>query len=398
MRALLTALAALAVAAPATAAPPRTLPDLVDRYVPALEQAAAAARSQGPEAIQARYDAARELQVALGARKAPGCPELHRHLVRYAAANIRAAEAFDRLRPAAIPRHDTIARAALEGVRRTERSCRDGALAAAEEGVPLRAAELRASRVLVAASSPRAARPDAMLERRLMAALKGFDGESAAWVYDLSRGRAAGVRGDDRYPAASTVKLGLLVAALARFGAGRAVAHDLETMSSWSSNLAANRLWRLVGGDAAVEATLHRLGATASTFPGPYRAGTSRAAPPLVSQRLTTARDLGSVLVRLHGAAIGRPSALRATRLTRREARVALGLLMTAEDTEGALAPPDPAARKHGWLQSARHTAAIVYSARGPVVVVLLTYRDGLETREAQRVGARVLAAALARA
>ena len=56
-----------------------------------------------------------------------------------------------------------------------------------------------------------------------------------------------------------------------------------------------------------------------------------------------------------------------------------------------------PAARKHGWLRAARHTAAIVFGPRGPVVIVLLTYRDGLTAPEAQRLGRRVLAVALGR-
>ena len=79
-------------------------------------------------------------------------------------------------------------------------------------------------------------------------------------------------------------------------------------MSGWSSNLAANRLFDVVGGEQPTEAALRSLGATSSSYTGEYRAGTAvtrrLAEPPLVSQRVTTARDLGAMLetfVRLAG-------------------------------------------------------------------------------------------------
>jgi beta-lactamase class A len=394
-----TALAAAAFAvslAPASAASAPTLPGLIDRHVAGVEHAAAVAGGRDPAAVQARYDAARDLQAALAGRQAPGCPALFRQLERFAAANVRAAEAFDRLRPGAIAGYDRAAADALADVRRSRRTCTDGRLGAAPAPRADDLAAERADAVLADATRPQPTRSDPRLATKLRAALRGFDGEAAVWVHDLETGRAAGIGADDRYPAASTVKLGVLVAALARYGNSPAIAPDLEAMTAWSSNLAANRLWRLVGGDSAVESTLRRLGAVVSTYPGPYRAGTIRSAPPLVSRRVTTARDLGRVLARLHGAALGRPRDLDATRLTRREARVALGLLMGADDSEGALVPPVPAARKHGWVDAARLTAAVLYPPRRAVIVVLLTYRDGIPAPAAQRLGRRVAAVALA--
>jgi beta-lactamase class A len=394
-----TALAAAAftvLLAPAPAASAPGLPALVERHLAAVEHAAAAAGGRDPVAVQARYDAARDLQVALAGRDTPGCPVLYRQLARFAAANVRGAEAFDRLRPGAIAGFDRAAAAALADVRRSRRPCTDGRLVTVPAPRADDPAIRRADAVLADAASPRPARPDRRLATRLRAALRGFDGEAAVWVHDLETGRAAGIGADDRYPAASTVKLGVLVAALARYGNTPRVAPDLEAMTSWSSNLAANRLWRLVGGDTAVESTLRRLGAAVSTYPGPYRAGTIRSAPPLVSRRVTTARDLGRVLARLHGAALGRPRDLDATGLTQREARIALGLLMRADDSEGALVPPVPAARKHGWVDAARLTAALLFPPRGAVIVVLLAYRDGIPTQAVQQLGRRVAAAALA--
>jgi hypothetical protein len=53
-----------------------------------------------------------------------------------------------------------------------------------------------------------------------------------------------------------------------------------------------------------------------------------------------------------------------------------------------------PVAQKNGWVSDARHTAAVLYTAGGPVVVVCLTYRESLSLGEAQALGRRVLAAA----
>jgi hypothetical protein len=148
------------------------------------------------------------------------------------------------------------------------------------------------------------------------------------------------------------------------------------------------------------------MGATRSTYPGAYRVGTLHAAepaePPLVSQRTTTARDLERVLTTLHAAASGRREAQVAAGLSRHEARVGLALLLGSEplgDNIGLFRPwlpaGAPAAQKHGWISSARHSAAIVYARDGPVVLVLLTYDPGLSLERAQRLGREVVRAAL---
>ena len=43
-------------------------------------------------------------------------------------------------------------------------------------------------------------------------------------------------------------------------------------------------------------------------------------------------------------------------------------------------------------LHDARHTAAIVYGARGPCLAVLLTYRPGITRPQAAALGRRVVA------
>ena len=148
------------------------------------------------------------------------------------------------------------------------------------------------------------------------------------------------------------------------------------------------------------------MGATQSTYPGEYRVGTAHRAaptqPPLVSQRTTSARDLGRVLITLHAAAAGNATAQRAAGLTEHEARVGLALLLDSEpvaDNIGLFRPwvgtSLPMAQKQGWISSARHNAAIVYGPKGPVVVVLTTYQDGLTLALAQKLGQKVIIAAL---
>jgi hypothetical protein len=215
------------------------------------------------------------------------------------------------------------------------------------------------------------------------------------------------------------VKLGVLIAALAKFGSRperSPVAYDLESMATWSSNLAANRLLRKLGGSAdrgssIVETTLRRVGATSSSYTGDYRIGTGVGAtgstsgapdpPPLVSQRVTTPRDLGRILYVLHSGAMGDAASLKLMHLTRHQARVGLAWLLESEpkaDNLGLLRPnldtSVPLAQKNGWISDARHTAGIVYGKGGPKIVVVLTYEPGITRVEAAALAAKVLKAA----
>lgn len=254
-------------------------------------------------------------------------------------------------------------------------------------------------------------RKDNALAARLATIAAGFPGYAGIYIHEMWSGRTAAWNDEARFPAASTVKLGVLVAALDRYGPRPELApsiYDMRTLAAWSSNLAANRLLRALGnGDPAigrgvVESRLRRMGATRSTYPGEYRVGTAHTAapsqPPLTSQRTTTARDLGRVFATLHAAAAGNATAQRAAGLTEHEARVGLALLLDSQpsgDNVGLFRPwlgtSLPAAQKQGWISSARHTAAIIYSADGPIVVVLTTYQDGLVLEDAQKLGQRVV-------
>lgn len=262
------------------------------------------------------------------------------------------------------------------------------------------------------------ARPDAALSARLAAAARASGLQAAIWAQDLTSGTAAGWNADARFPAASTVKLGLLVGALARLGPGpSALREDLAAMAVWSSNLATNRLLERLGdGTAIAGEALSRLGAGSSTFTGGYIVGTELQPglpasgapdpPAAVSRRVTTARDLARVLFAIHAAAAGPAQARRETGLTVRSARLALGWLLASEQlgdnaslVAGGTPPGTPIAQKNGWLRAARHGAAVVYEPSGPRIVVVLTYRDsGVARAAAAALGARAARLAVAAA
>jgi beta-lactamase class A len=268
------------------------------------------------------------------------------------------------------------------------------------------------------ATAPPRPRLDPALNRRLAQAGRSFRGNAAVLSYDMATGRAGGWNTDARFPAASAVKLGVLLAAVQWMGTSpersRAM-YDVSAVGAWSSNLATNRLLRVMGGGSEAEGTrlanegLRTLGARRSTFTGSYLVGTAYSPsggldvvsePPSVSRRLTTARDMAEMLTRVHRAATGAPSELRRLRLTRHQARVLLATLVGSQslaDNRGllraALGPTVPIAQKHGWISSARHTGAIVYTEAGPRVLVVLTYRPGLTLAAGEAFARRVLTA-----
>jgi beta-lactamase class A len=239
-------------------------------------------------------------------------------------------------------------------------------------------------------------RHDPALARRLAAAAATANGAAGMWVHELGSGRYAGYRADDRFAAASTVKLGALVAGLRASPRPERSRwwYDVRQIGFWSSNLAANRIYARLGHSAVTDG-LRRLGMASSTYPGPYRATTAWR-PPGPHTRVTTARDLGRALYRLHAGAHGNAAALRALGLSRRQAIVALRVLASAQpvgDNRGLIRPfleADAYAEKHGWLSDTRATAAIVYRGGRATIVVVELYRPGVSYAEAARLGKAV--------
>jgi beta-lactamase class A len=253
---------------------------------------------------------------------------------------------------------------------------------------------------LLAAVSPTAplvphlpTRHDGHLQAALARLGSSFDGSCAIFVEDLRTGAYAGWNEETLFPAASTVKLGVIAEGIRRFGfgPGSPVDRDLRAIGQWSSNDAANRVYALVGGAGPTEAALRRLGMFSSTYPAPYARTPSSTAPPH-GWRVTTARDLAGALFRLQAAAARQRWAVRATGLSAPAARAALGYLALAAPVTSLLTYP--AASRHvekdGWLETVHATAAIAYLRHGARIVVVLTYRPGNVHAQARALGARV--------
>ena len=259
---------------------------------------------------------------------------------------------------------------------------------------------------------------DEALSARLAALGRAFPGWSGVYVQDLSTGSFASWNADASFLAASTVKLGVMIEALRRYGPfpeRSSVWGDISAMVTLSSNEAANRLFLRLGngseraGADLLLARFREIGAVSTTFPGTYRLSQARTAaraaraldapapPPILTWRRSTPRDLGRILRAVHAAALGNADAMRRTGLSEHEARLGLALLLdaTAEGGPlvGAVRSSLPVAQKTGWTDKARHVAAIVYAPGGPQLVVVMTYRPSIDAAAAGRLARGVAAA-----
>jgi len=60
-----------------------------------------------------------------------------------------------------------------------------------------------------------------------------------------------------------------------------------------------------------------------------------------------------------------------------------------------SIPPGLPVASKQGWISTARHSATIIYTHKGPLALVLLTYREALPLVDAEKLGRRVFLAVM---
>jgi beta-lactamase class A len=349
--------------------------------------------------MQARYNAGRNLEEAVYSLRVPQTECRLRAALVLAHGLIRRAEGYDQL----LSRVEGAgSRQAGIGLRRLD-ACPSSGRRVRLRRRPAPLARLPA----LQKAAPEGARA-AFASTQFASLGRAFPGWAAIWTHDLVTGMTAGWNSDAQFPAASTVKLGLLLAVLRRGPPlGSPLDYDLRAMTEWSSNVAANRLLTRVGGSSAVEEALRRVGATRSTYPQGFRVGTAAHVldvpkpPPRVSGRVTTAHDLGRILYVLHAGALGNAHALRRSGLDRSRSAYALSLLLASQPSGNNvgllrpwLRPGTPIAQKNGWLHDARHTAAIVYFPQQPVIVVVLTYAPGLRLATARRLGLRALLAA----
>lgn len=256
---------------------------------------------------------------------------------------------------------------------------------------------------------PRAGRPtsfqsaeDPGLARRIRRLALGFRGTSAVFVQNLRTGKGAAWNARARFPAASTLKLGIALEVLRVLRSQPAptsrVGELLRKMIVVSDNAAANALLTWLGGSqsggaARVNASLRALGISESHMYGGYILGTSatRTIPLRVESqpafgigKYTTAWDLASFHRLLHLASVGRGRMMSLTgSFTAGDARHLLYLLTHVQDPGklnrfiGDLGVSVP--HKSGWITHARHDSGIVYWAGGSFVVTVMTWNGAFE-------------------
>jgi beta-lactamase class A len=284
----------------------------------------------------------------------------------------------------------------------------------------------------VAFQVTRARITDARAQRTLARIHHGGGASTAVWARDLRSGRAASWNAGATFPAASTLKLAILMTSLSR-SSGDPTRSGLwptyRAMILDSSNPAANAVLSSFGGStsggsALVESFVARLGATSTIEYGGYE-GISSTGPPagrnpsfaaFVRARTeippvrtqdqpsyaygkhTTAHDLGVIASSLVAAAAGRGAAA-AEGISAREARVALWLLIHAR-YPGLVRPATAATVGHkaGWLGDVEHDDAIVFSRHGTIVLAVMTYRSsGVALSTSQAYAAQALGVARSR-
>ena len=263
-------------------------------------------------------------------------------------------------------------------------------------------------------------REDAQLARAVDRLVRDFDGISGVYVENLRTGAGAAWNARARFPAASTVKVGIAIEVLRKLEErpppGSELDGLLHSMLVDSDNEAANALlvWLAGSGAAgadAVTATLKALGLSDTEMYGGYlltQAQARRPIPlevedePTFAGKHTSAYDLARLFRALHLGALGRgPLAGDLSgNFTPADARFLLFVLAHSADTgkldrhvsDDAVVP-----HKAGWVTEARHDSGLVYASDGVFVVAVMTWTGEEAGDASDELAGRVARAALDR-
>ncbi len=273
-------------------------------------------------------------------------------------------------------------------------------------GSPVGAGRVGGVRLLGANAfrAARTARPAPVGSRRAAALVRGAGFPAAVSVQCAGSGRVVRGAASRRFTAASTLKVAVVAAALARDrgsvdGSTYAL---LERAIVDSSNEAANAVLARVGsgstsrGTARVNRLVRGAGLSGTSLDGPYRIGSAPGSGP--SRKFTTADDLRRLASLVYRAAATGEGALARAGLGRHDARLLLGLMIRAS-YPGLVRPvvPGAVAHKAGWLTSVQNDLAIAFGARGgPCFIGVATSGASLQaaTRWTRRALPVLLAAA----
>lgn len=273
---------------------------------------------------------------------------------------------------------------------------------------------------------PPAARPrlvreqaDPALVRSLRRLAERHPGTAAVHVQSLTGGAGAAWNARARFPAASTLKVGIAAAVLARSpgvpAPGTALDGLLERMLVHSDNEAANALeaWlggSTSGGSAVVNALMRDVGLVDSEMYGGYELDREPSGriparveeqPRFGAGKYTTARDLAGLFRAVWLASGGRgPLARRG--VSAAEARYLLFLLGRVADRgkldrEVRRLPAVTVVHKAGWIDAARHDAGLVFWRGGVYAAAVLTWSRAGAGPAADVLAGRVARVALER-
>ena len=252
---------------------------------------------------------------------------------------------------------------------------------------------------LPAAARPRVvrSRQDPLLSYRLRALVSEYSGTAGFYVQSLTSGRGAAWNAKARFPAASTLKLAIATAVLARHSGipppDSYVGGLLREMITVSDDAAANALevW-LAGstsaGSAQVNTLMRSIGLVDSIMYGGYEVRTLSASipvrvddPPVVAGKYTTAWDMAS-LWRAIWLASGAKGPLRDAQpgFTPADARHLLWLAANVRDTPKLDRVVGERAGVHvlhkaGWISTSRHDTGLVFWRGGVFVAGVMTWR-----------------------
>jgi beta-lactamase class A len=275
---------------------------------------------------------------------------------------------------------------------------------------------------LPAAARPRIvrARHDASLSRDLRKLAQGHDGTAGLYAQSLTGGDGAAWNARARFPAASTLKLGIAAAVLATHTGlpppGSRLDVLLRKMIIPSDDAAANTLlvW-LAGSTSAggqhVNALMRSLGLVDSLMYGGYEVRSLSGPIPVRVERqpwfgagkYTTAWDMAS-LWRAIWLASGSRGPLRSAQpgFTPADARYLLWLLAHVDDTPKldrrvGRGPAVAVLHKAGWVSSSRHDTGLVFWRGGVFVASVMTWSARGSGVSSDRLAGKVAAGALER-
>lgn len=265
-----------------------------------------------------------------------------------------------------------------------------------------------------------AARRDTTLQRKLTGVARGYSGTAGYYVQSLTGGWGAAWNARARFPAASTVKLAIAAAVLAKHPGipppGSRLDALLREMIIPSDDASANSLLVWLGGSTSsgsyrVNDLMRSIGLRDTLMYGGYETRTLSAriprrvdeAPAFGVGKYTTAWDMAS-LWRALWLASGGIGPLRASQpgLTPADARYLLSLTARVRDQPkldssiGAEHGVD-VLHKAGWNSSARHDTGLVFWEGGVFVAGVMTWRSQGVSTSSDRLAGRVAAIALQR-